>query len=230
MVGMRQSSLGPLWVGAYAVRAFRPLIRSILRRSEAGLMCSATWRRIMRQYYGVELGDFSYGFHHAALEPGTRIGHFSSCASGLQLLRRNHPPGRVSQHPLFFNRILGLVESDTIPSRSANPLTVGSDVWIGMNVIICPGCRSIGDGAIVAAGAVVTRDVPAFAIVGGNPARLIRKQFAPEVEAVVAASKWWLRPVPEIVNHLDLFSGEITAESLDRFAHAFPGSHGADEH
>lgn len=230
IVQMRQSSLGPLWAKLYAVRVLRPLIRRILVRSESGLMRSITWRRILNKYYGVELGDFSYGFSHTALEPGTRIGHYCSCATGLQVLRRNHPPGRFSQHPLFFNRILGLVTTDTIHSLTANPLTIGSDVWIGMNVIICPGCRSIGDGAIVAAGAVVTRDVPAFAIVGGNPARLIRKRFPPDVEAVVAASKWWLHPMPEIVSQIELFSTEVTQESLERFARAFPGSCEADEH
>lgn len=220
-IGMRQSAFSPLWIWAYRARGLRPLIRSLLNGSENGLMCSLTWRRIMRQYYGVELGAFSYGFSHAVLEPGTRVGNFSSCAAGLQVLRRNHPAGRFSQHPLFFNRLLGVVNQDTMPLRSENPLTVGSDVWIGTNVIICPGCRQIGDGAIIAAGAVVTHDVPAFAIVGGIPARVIRKRFPPDVEAAVSASQWWLRPVKEIQAQLELFTTEITAESLEQFVAAF---------
>jgi acetyltransferase-like isoleucine patch superfamily enzyme len=223
-VGLQESLLGPVYLKAYRAKMLRPLIRRMLNRSEGGIMLSRTWRRIMLGYEGVVLGDFSRGkgIRPGLFPSGTRIGNFSCFAEGLQVLRRNHPPERFSQHPLFFNRVLGLVPQDAILSREDNPLTIGSDVWIGLGVTICPGCRSIGDGAIVGAGSVVTRDIPSYTIVGGNPARLIRRRFTPEVEAVVAASEWWLRPSPDIVRHLNLFTAEITEDSLRRFAAAFP--------
>lgn len=220
---MQKSFLSSVYLNAYRARILRPLIRRILRRVEGGTMYSGTWRRIMLQYAGVFLGDFTYGpdLRPGVFEPGTRIGSFTSFAPGLRVLRRNHPTGWFSQHPFWFNEKLGVVPRDTIPKNDENPLTIGSDVWIGMNVIICPGCHCIGDGSVVAAGAIVTRDVPPFTIVGGNPARPIRKRFPPEVEAIVAASRWWLRPLPEVIRHLDLFTCEITEESLRRFASAF---------
>lgn len=138
------------------------------------------------------------------------------------MVRVNHPTAFVSQHPLFYWAPAGLVEKDLLGSPECNPLVIGHDVWIGARVTILPGCRRIGNGAIIGAGAVVTRDVPAFTIVGGNPARPIRKRFPPEVEEVVAASEWWLEPLERIVQHLDLFAGPLTGERLERFRRAFP--------
>src|SRR5258708_39890935 len=90
---------------------------------------------------------------------GTRVGNYCSFAAGIQVLRRNHPVDRISQHPFFFNSSVGLLDRDTIPLVEENPLTIGHDVWTGQNVLIAPGCRSIGDSAVVASGAVVTADV-----------------------------------------------------------------------
>jgi virginiamycin A acetyltransferase len=152
---------------------------------------------------------------------GTSIGNYSCFAAGLQVLPRNHPPTRVSQHPLFFNSLLGLVKQDTVPLASENPLLIGHDVWIGLNVIICPGCKSIGNGAMVGAGAIVTKDVAPYTIVAGNPARPIRSRFSPEVEAAVAASHWWELPLVQVVEHLDLFTKDLTKDDVEAFARAF---------
>jgi len=213
------SPFGGLLFAAYRVRALRPVIRILLRRLEGGLVFSSTWRRILRHYDQVSLGAFSYGpgLRPGVFAPGTSIGRFCSFAGGLQVLRRNHPTGWLSQHPLFFNPLFGLVKKDMRPEADSNHLRVGNDVWIGWNVTICPGCREIGDGAIIGACAVVTKDVPAYTIVVGNPARPIRKRFTPEIESLVVASKWWLRPLPELVENMDLFTGEVARESLQRF-------------
>jgi len=222
--------MAPILMAAYRWPPFRPGIRWLIGRLEGGIMCSVTQRRIFEVYEGVRIGPYSCG---AGIRPGlfargTVIGNFSCFAIGLQVLRRNHAAARFSQHPLFFNPLFGLVAQDARPDAHSNHLTIGSDVWTGLNVIICPGCRSIGDGAIVGAGAVVTKDVPPYTIVAGNPAKPIRKRYAPEVEAVVAASAWWLRPLPELVEHLDLFTQDITEVTLARFAAAFPPRPKAD--
>jgi acetyltransferase-like isoleucine patch superfamily enzyme len=216
--------LGAFLSAVYRFRLLRPAIRWLLDRLEGGVMFSETLRWIHYRYYLVTIGRFSYGpgLRPGVFSPGTVIGNFCSIAGGIRVLRRNHPTKTVSQHPLFFNQLMGLVEVDSIPAIAENPLVIGHDVWVGLNVIICPGCRKIGDGAVVGAGAVVTKDVPPYTIVAGNPARPIRKRFSLEVEAAVAASQWWQRPLPELVERLDLFTQDITEHSLHRFADAFP--------
>lgn len=213
-----------LLMAAYRFRFLRPLVRLVLDRFDGGYMLSRVWRRIFREIEGVELGMMSRG---AGLKPGTlprgtTVGNFSCFGKGLLVLRRNHTLHRFSQHPVFFNRILGLVADDTIAHVYQNQLRIGSDVWFGLNVTICPGCSNIGDGAIIGVGAVVTKDVPPFTIVGGNPARVIRKRFEPEIEELVTASKWWLQPPSRIIGHADLFMNEIDESSMRAFAAAFP--------
>lgn len=106
-------------------------------------------------------------------------------------------------HPYFFNAHLEVVERDLIESF---PLEIGNDVWIGHNVTITKGCRKIGDGAVLGAGAVVTRDVREFTIVGGNPARQIGERFADAVGRAVADSEWWNKEPAALLAHLDALS------------------------
>lgn len=213
-----------LLMAAYRSRITRPLVRIVLDRFDGGYMLSRVWRRIFREIEGVELGVMSRG---AGLKPGTlpkgtKVGNFSCLGKGLLVLRRNHTFHRISQHPVFFNRILGLVAEDTIAHVHQNRLRIGSDVWFGLNVTICPGCSNIGDGAIIGVGAVVTKDVPPFAIVAGNPARVIRKRFEPAIEQLVAASEWWLQPPSRIIEHSDLFMKDVDETTIKAFAAAFP--------
>lgn len=169
---LQPTPLGRMCIFFYRWSALRPLLRLMIERAEGGVMYSPSWRIVARRFHGVEFGAYSYGpsLKPGDLPRGTWVGRFCSLASGLEVLRRNHPTDFASQHPLFFNRRVGLLEKDALPKIEANPLRIGHDVWIGVNTIILPKCREIGNGAIVAAGSVVTRDVPAFTVVGGNPA------------------------------------------------------------
>ena len=88
---------------------------------------------------------------------------------------------------------------DTLPPWRTRGTTtnIGNDVWIGANVTTLQGV-SIGDGAVVAAGAVVVKDVPPYAIVGGNPAKVLKYRFDEDVITHLLALKWWERPIAEL--------------------------------
>ena len=186
---LRAGILGWLYPG----RRSHDWFLRLMRRWDGGDMRSRQLRRLLHLHDGVTIGDYSYGpiLRRGALPRGTRIGRWCSVGQGLIVRRRDHPIERMTQHPFFYNARLGLVECDTIALEEDNPLTIGNDVWIGDRVTIVSGCRTIGDGAVIAAGAVVTRDVPAFAIVGGVPAKVLRMRFSPAVAALVAQSRWW---------------------------------------
>lgn len=92
---------------------------------------------------------------------------------------------------------------------------VGNDVWIGCNVVILPGV-TIGDGAIVAAGSIVTKDVPPYAIVAGTPARVLRYRWDEKTVERVSRLKWWDWEDERIKDNLELFTEGISSNLLDR--------------
>jgi virginiamycin A acetyltransferase len=94
----------------------------------------------------------------------------------------------------------------TIQAGFKGDTVVGNDVWIGQEATIMPGVR-IGDGAIVAAKSVVVTDVPPYAIVGGNPARVIRLRFTDDVVADLLAIRWWDWDADKITRNLDAIRG-----------------------
>jgi acetyltransferase-like isoleucine patch superfamily enzyme len=139
----------------------------------------------------VEVGMYSYGcFDPWRIPHHTRIGRYCSFARSARILDANHPIEALTTHPYLYEARLGVVDSDRI---DAQWLVIGDDVWISHNATIAPGCKAIGRGAIIGAGAVVTRDVPAYAIVAGMPARKLRDRFDPDTIAAIEASRWWER-------------------------------------
>jgi virginiamycin A acetyltransferase len=187
----------------YRFSRLRDMVRRACQRLEGGPMLSQTWRVILRDRHGVTIGPYSYGdiLKPGLLPPGTIVGSYVSAGSGLIVRRRNHPLDRPFLHPFFYNSRLGLLRQDTIPGDRDNPLTIGHDVWIADRVTILPGCRTIGNGAVLAAGAVVTRDVAPYAIVAGNPARLLRMRFDADRIAAIEATRWWDRPIADLIRN-----------------------------
>jgi acetyltransferase-like isoleucine patch superfamily enzyme len=104
----------------------------------------------------------------------------------------------ISTHPVFYADRFGLVAGLDVDRDDLNPLEIGHDAWLGTDVTILPGCRRIGHGAVVGAGAVVTADVPDFAVFAGVPARPIRLRFSPDTQARLLASEWWSRSLAEL--------------------------------
>jgi acetyltransferase-like isoleucine patch superfamily enzyme len=172
----------------------------------------------------IEVGEFSYFTHSGQPEetagilapylgPGVReklvIGKFVQIARGSYFITSsaNHPMTGFTTYPfrIFKPETFGykdLPVKDTI---------VGHDVWIGHNAAIMPGVR-IGAGAIIAASAVVARDVPPYAVVGGNPATLIRMRYSSEVISELLDIAWWDWPLEKIEANLGaLSSGDLAA-------------------
>ncbi len=167
-------------------------------------MYSLTLRLIFKDYHQIEVGAYSYGcFVPNAIDPFTQIGRYCSFAAGVCIFNGNHPLDHLSMHPFFYNHKLGIVDTETIIRRK---IEIGHDVWIGRNVIITPSVKKIGNGVAVGAGAVVTRDVPDFAVVAGNPAKIIKYRFSPETIDVINRSQWWLKDIGELTNTIDEFT------------------------
>ncbi len=185
-------------------RKLRALIERLIVRFEDGYAYSPTIRRIYRDFYRIEIG---YGtidgcFSLGNIRPNVVFGNYCSIASGVKIFRANHPYHRFTTHPILYDRRYAppLQKNHSLSDNALiyKKLTVGHDVWIGANAIILPGCCNIGNGAIIGAGSIVTKDVPPYSIVAGNPARMIRMRFPQQVIASLEASEWWLLSKAEL--------------------------------
>ena len=176
----------------------------------------------------IEVGEFSY-YHNfeeladyaAFLAPylfplspeKLVIGKFVQIAHGVRFITSsaNHNMRGFSTYP--FNNFTMTPETThddilamfQVPGRKGDTV-VGNDVWIGMNALIMPGV-TIGDGAIIAAGSVVAKDVEPYAVVGGNPAQPIRKRFSDDVIAALLEIRWWDWPIERIERNVAALHG-----------------------
>lgn len=135
------------------------------------------------------------------------IGKFCQIASGTKFIMgpANHRLDSITTYP--FNVFGGLWQENTPEHMSQLPfkgdIVIGNDVWIGRESVIMPGVK-IGDGAIIAAYSIVTKDVEPYSVVGGNPAKFIKKRFNDELIDLLLQFKWWDLKPDELVNILPL--------------------------
>jgi chloramphenicol O-acetyltransferase type B len=163
---------------------------------------NVTWGR---HTYGIKRSSI-FGLNDSVT---IKIGSF--CSIGKEVLflaRASHPLHTASTFPMrSFGR-----KDDELTSKG--PTIVGHDVWIGQRAIVMSGV-TIGDGAVVGAGAIVTKDVAPYAIVGGNPARLIRYRFNSNIMAELQGIRWWDWPdefIEQNVEDFDLPIEEFVAK------------------
>lgn len=135
------------------------------------------------------------------------IGKFCMIAQGTKFIMgpANHRITSVTAYP--FNVFGGAWTENTPPHMDQLPrkgdTVLGNDVWIGRESVIMPGVK-IGDGAIIAAYSVVAKDVPAYTVFGGNPARFIKDRFDDELKDLLLRWKWWDLPAEELADTLPL--------------------------
>lgn len=141
------------------------------------------------------------------------IGKFCAIAKGIEFVMNgaNHRMKSVSTYP--FNIMGGGWEKYT-PTINDLPFkgdtVIGNDVWIGQNVTVMPGVH-IGDGAIIAADSVVTKNIPPYCIAGGNPCKVIRQRFDDELISYLINLKWWDWSADKIFRNMEaLCSGDLT--------------------
>lgn len=142
------------------------------------------------------------------------IGKFCSIACGAKFLfnSANHCLGSLSTYPFpLFGDEWGHGMHPKEAWDQRGDIVIGNDVWIGYEAVVLSGV-TIGDGAIVAARAVVTKDVPPYAIVGGVPARILRRRFSEDVTAKLLHMRWWDWPEARIARSLRFIqSGDLRA-------------------
>lgn len=174
----------------------------------------------------ISVGDYTYyddpdgaedfeahvTYHYEFLGDRLVIGKFCAIARGITFIMNgaNHRMNSVTTYP--FN-IMGHGWEKCTPTLEDLPFkgdtVVGNDVWIGQDVTVMPGVH-IGDGAIIAAESVVTRDIPPYHVAGGNPCRVIRKRFDDALIDYLLALKWWDWDAEKIFCNLEaLCSGDL---------------------
>ena len=166
---------------------------------------------------GCSVGDYTYTGPFDMMFR-TKVGKFCSIAYGVTIAPPEHDYTRVSTHPFIYRgygyRLLD--EADLLDNdKYEKPSCIGNDVWIGCNATVLRGA-AVGDGAVIAANALVNGDVPPYAIVAGVPARVVGRRFGQEVVDKLLELKWWDWPEERIRENGWLFrKAGISAADLE---------------
>ena len=155
-------------------------------------------RYISERFFGFTVGKYSDGYEQFWAHNSNAgkyiesIGSFCSFAVNITIAGGNHPLDYLSTHAFLYYKKFQFVKENRDINQDANckKINIGNDVWVGVNAIILPGV-TIGDGAVIASGAVVNKDVPPYAIVGGVPAKVIKYRFSEEKIQELLELQWW---------------------------------------
>ncbi|GAB1575764.1 DapH/DapD/GlmU-related protein [Bordetella petrii] len=164
-----------------------------LREAAIGRRCEILHDTVVEY---ATLGDYSYVGERCMIADA-EIGRFCAIAAHVRIGAPNHPMGRASQHRFTYCPEYYFADARRdagfFGDRRGDRIVIGNDVWIGHGAIVLPGVE-IGDGAVLAAGAVVSRDVAPYTIVAGVPARKIRDRFDQDTARRLQAIAWWNWP------------------------------------
>lgn len=151
------------------------------------------------------IGTYCYISYDCVLN-NCSIGNYCSFARSVKIGLGIHPSNYISTSPVFYSKNnplkVSLIKEQVF--EEFKKTTIGNDVWIGVNAVILDGI-SIGDGAIIGANAVVTKDIPAYAIVGGVPAKIIKYRFNEDEIQELLKLQWWDKDVNELAKFSDIF-------------------------
>ena len=137
-----------------------------------------------------------------------RIGRYCAIAPNSRFLSANHRMNWAGMQVRFYKEIVGA----PFCGENKGGIEVGSDVWVGTRVIITPGVR-VGDGAVIGAGSIVTKDVPPYSITAGNPAKHRRYRFSSEIIEQLLSLKWWDWPIDRIKRNRKFFTTDLNSVS-----------------
>lgn len=171
-----------------------------------------------KKNFPIEIGDYTYGRPeiYADYWPSkVKIGKFCSIAQGVQIfVDTEHRADWVTTYP--FPVLADFPEAIEIKGHpcSKGDVIIGNDVWIGKEAVILSGV-TIGDGAVIGTRAVITKDVPAYSIVAGNPARVIKKRFSGEIIEHLLAIKWWDWPLEKIKKFVPILCSRNIEEFIE---------------
>ncbi|MCB1388932.1 MAG: CatB-related O-acetyltransferase [Rhodobacteraceae bacterium] len=191
-----------------------PLTRHPIRLPDGSVHPSTVFLRAAIDHPNIEIGDYAYASDYDPpqdwvarlapyLYPGAPerlvIGRFAQIAQGVRFITAsaNHPLGGLTAYPF---RIYDMATTGPYVAEAAThgDTVIGPDVWLGFEARVMPGV-TIGAGAIVAACAVVARDVPPYSLVAGNPARVVRMRFEPATIQRLLSLAWWEWPIDAIL-------------------------------
>ena len=167
------------------------------------------------------MGDYSYVGRNSRIIHAD-IGKFCSIASETKIGMGTHTLDKISTSPIFTEAKNGTTHS-WVKVSAVNPfkrVVVGNDVWIGVRTMVMGGVK-IGDGAVIGAGSIVTKDIPPYAVVAGVPAKVIRYRFPKEQIDALLANPWWNLPEEKLRELIALFQdSENVEEKINGLCHA----------
>lgn len=153
-----------------------------------------------------KIGDYTYIGGNCKLQ-NCNIGKFCSIAPEVIIGMGIHPINHISTYPGFYSSKASGVKSFYVDSEILEHkiVTIGNDVWIGTRALVLDGV-SIGDGVVIAAGSIVTKDIPSYAVVGGIPAKVIKYRFNQENIDCLMRYKWWDKNEEELRREAKFFT------------------------
>lgn len=183
----------------------RRFLERWISNKEKGYAYSGTIRKIYADNYNIKIGYGSYGgcFNRSNIPRGVTFGNYCSLAGNVRIFRANHPADKFTTHPILYNPVMHYVKKDLL---NRPPLYIGHDVWIGANVVILPAVINIGNGAIIGAGSIVTKDVPPYSVMVGNPAKQIKRRFNDLIIERLENTKWWELEFDGLTTKIDEFN------------------------